>query len=43
MKNKAEMLLATREDIEKCKTKHPDITDHSINQFYAHEAIQAGI
>jgi hypothetical protein len=31
MKNQSEMLLATREDLEKCKTKDHDITDLTIN------------
>lgn len=43
MKNFSEMLLATREDLEKCKTKDHDISDHSINQIYAKAAVQMGI
>lgn len=43
MKNFSEMLLATREDLEKCKTKDHDISDHSINKIYARAAIIAGI
>ena len=31
MKNQTDMLLATREDLEKCKTKDHDITDLAIN------------
>lgn len=43
MKNVSEMLLATREDLEKCKTKDHDISDHSINKVYAQAAINMGI
>ena len=43
MKNQVEMLLASREDLEKCKTKDPNITDHTISQVYASAAIKAGI
>ncbi len=43
MKNFSEMLLATREDLEKCKTKDRDISDHSINKIYAQAAIEVGI
>ena len=43
MKNFSEMLLATREDLEKCKTKDHDISDHAINKIYAQAAIQKGI
>jgi len=39
MKNFSEMLLATREDLEKCKTKDHDISDHAINKIYARAAI----
>ena len=37
------MLLATREDLEKCKTKDHDITDLTINQIYAKAAHKYGI
>jgi hypothetical protein len=43
MKNQAELLLATREDLEKCKTKDHDITDMSINKIYAKAALNYGI
>ena len=43
MKNSAEMLLATREDLEKCKTKDHDISDHAINKIYASAAVHMGI
>ena len=43
MKNEAEMLLATREDLEKCKTKVNDISDHTINMIYAESAEKLGI
>jgi len=39
MKNFSEMLLATREDLEKCKTKDHDISDHAINKIFAKAAI----
>lgn len=43
MKNQAEMLLATREDLEKCKTKVHDISEHTINMIYAESAEKFGI
>jgi len=43
MKNSAEMLLATREDLEKCKTKLNDISEHTINMIYAESAEKFGI
>lgn len=43
MKNLSEMLLATREELEKCKTKDHDISEHSINKIYAQTAINMGI
>jgi hypothetical protein len=43
MKNFSEMLLASREDLEKCKTKDHDISDHAINKIYARAAVQCGI
>lgn len=43
MKNFSEMLLATREDLEKCKTKDHDISDHAINKIYAKAALQMGL
>ena len=43
MKNEAEMLLATREDLEKTKTKVHDISEHTINTIYADAALQVGI
>jgi RecA/RadA recombinase len=43
MKNQAEMLLATREDLEKCKTKVHDISEHTINMIYAESAEKYGI
>jgi len=42
-KNKAEMLLASREELEKCKTKNTDISEQSINQIYAQAAILQGV
>ena len=43
MKNKSEMLMASREELEKCKTKNTEITDYSINQVYAEAAHINGI
>lgn len=43
MKNQADMLLATREDLEKTKTKDHDVSDHTINQIYAKAALLSGI
>ena len=43
MKNEAELLLASREDLEKCKTKVHDISDHTINMIYADCAEKQGI
>lgn len=43
LKNEAELLLASREDLEKCKTKVHDISDHSINMIYADCALKAGV
>lgn len=35
MKNHVELLMATREDLEKCKTKNHNTTDQTINEIYA--------
>ena len=43
MKTFADMLLATREDLEKCKTKDHDLSDHTINSTYAKAALEKGI
>ena len=43
MKSEAELLLATREDLEKCKTKVNDISEHTINMIYADCALHLGI
>jgi predicted ATP-dependent serine protease len=43
MKNAADLLLATREDLEKCKLKVSDISDHTINMVYAESAAEFGI
>lgn len=37
------MLLATKEDLQKCKIKDPDITEHTIASVYAQAAILKGI
>lgn len=41
-KTKAQLLTATRDELEKCKTKNPEISDHSINQLYAQYAENMG-
>ncbi len=43
MKSISDMLLATREDLEKCKTKDHDLSDHTINSTYAQAALVKGI
>ena len=43
MKNAADLLLATWEDLEKCKLKVSDISDHTINMVYAESAAEFGI
>jgi len=43
MKSFSDMLLATREDLEKCKTKDHDLSDHTINSTYANAALERGI
>jgi len=41
-KSKAQFLTATREDLEKCKTKNHDVSDHTINELYAQYAQNVG-
>jgi hypothetical protein len=43
MRNKADLLLATREDLLKCKIRDSDISEHTINQVYAQAAILSGL
>jgi hypothetical protein len=43
MRTKADLLLATREDLLKCKIRSSDISDHTIAQVYAQAAISAGL
>jgi hypothetical protein len=43
MNSQADMLLATREDILKCKIRDGDISDHTINHVYAQAAKNYGI
>ena len=43
MKSVSDMVLAQKEDLEKCKTKDHDVSDHSINKIYALAAIQMGL
>jgi RecA/RadA recombinase len=37
--NEADLLLATKEDLQKCKIKDKDITEHTITSVYAQAAI----
>lgn len=43
MKHASDMLVASREDLEKCKLKVADISDHTINLIYAQTAAEMGI
>jgi hypothetical protein len=43
MRNKSELLLATREDLLKCKIRNSDVSEHTINQVYAQAAICTGL
>ena len=43
MRTQADLLLATREDLEKCKLKVSDITDLAIDKLYAEAASHVGI
>ena len=43
MKNIAEMLLASKEELEKCKTKDMDLSDYTINSTYAKAALEVGV
>ena len=43
MKHASDMLVASREDLEKCKLKVQDISDHTINLIYAQTASEMGI
>lgn len=43
MKSISDLLLATREDLEKCKTKDHDVSDHTISSVYYKAAIERGI
>merc|ERR1711959_219440 len=43
MKTQADLLLATREDLEKCKLKVQDITDLAIDKLYAEAAASIGV
>jgi len=43
MKHASDMLVASREDLEKCKLKVADISDHTINLVYAQTASEMGI
>ena len=38
MKNAVDLLLATLEDLEKCKLKVAHISDHTINTVYSESA-----
>ena len=37
--NEADLLLATKEDLQKCKIKDKDITEHTITSVYAQAAL----
>ena len=43
MNNQADMLLATREDIQKCKIRDNDISDNTIHQVYTQASMNYGI
>jgi len=43
MRNLSELLLASREDLHKCKIKDNDVTEHTMNQVYAEAALSHGI
>ena len=43
MNNQADLLLACREDLLKCKIRDTDISDHTINQVYAQAALNYGL
>ena len=36
--NEADLLTATKEDLQKCKIKDKDITEHTITSIYAQAA-----
>jgi len=41
--NEADLLTATKEDLQKCKIKDKDITEHAITSIYAQAAFLRGI
>lgn len=43
MKTFADMLLASKEELEKCKTKDHDLSDYTINSTYAKAAFEMGV
>ena len=43
MQNASDLLLATKEDLAKCKIKDTDISEHAINQVYTRAAHLQGI
>ena len=42
MKSKAQLLMATREDLEKCKSKNSELSDAKINELYSKYAESIG-
>ena len=42
MKSKAQLLMATREDLEKCKSKNSELSDYRINELYSKYAESIG-
>jgi hypothetical protein len=43
MRTKADLLLASREDLLKCKIRSSDISEHFIAQVYAQAALSSGL
>ena len=41
--NEADLLTATKEDLQKCKIKDKDITEHTITSIFAQAALLKGI
>ena len=43
MQSMADLLLASKEDLAKCKIKDTDISEHAINQVYTRAAHLHGV
>jgi hypothetical protein len=43
MQNVSDLLLASKEDLAKCKIKDPDVTEFAINQVYTRAAQLNGV